>query len=229
MSCKPAILTDMKTRWRGIPGLENKYEVSSDGRIRRRIRIGRESGYQEKSPVLHHTGYLGVVLCNTKYFSVHRLVAQLFLDVRLGNERVSHKNGDRLDNRVENLTIHYRKAPAAKQLSLMPTVLKFWDHVDMSSDCWLWTGKKNGGGYGSIAVDGKTVMAHRYSWVLHREEIPPGLVVMHKCDTPACVNPAHLMIGTYSDNMYDAVRKGRKGGKGKKKNRDTEQKARMLD
>lgn len=77
------------------------------------------------------------------------------------------------------------------------------------SGCWIWTAALNRGGYGKVKVDGKDNTAHRWSWVLHNGPIPNGLNVCHICDVRACVNPAHLWLGTHKDNNDDKIRKGR--------------------
>lgn len=74
------------------------------------------------------------------------------------------------------------------------------------SGCWLWV--KYGVLYGYMYFRGVQTGAHRVSWVLHNGEIPPGLVVRHKCDTPRCVNPSHLELGTVKDNAEDMVKRG---------------------
>jgi hypothetical protein len=80
------------------------------------------------------------------------------------------------------------------------------------SGCWLWLASCNRRGYGQFMMTTPSVrpqLAHRVSWRLYRGEIPDGKHVLHKCDTPSCVNPDHLFIGTDFENVHDMIRKGR--------------------
>lgn len=80
------------------------------------------------------------------------------------------------------------------------------------SGCWLWIGAVRGDdNYGAMRVNGKTVGAHRVSYILHKGEIPKGAQVLHKCDVRYCVNPDHLFIGTQKDNIRDMLNKNRNG------------------
>ena len=78
-----------------------------------------------------------------------------------------------------------------------------------NTGCWLWSAAGGGQHYGLFHFRGKTIGAHRASWIFHKGEIPNGLYVLHKCDTRPCVNPDHLFLGTPKDNMQDCVKKGR--------------------
>jgi len=86
---------------------------------------------------------------------------------------------------------------------------RFWSRVNKTDACWLWTGYRDPNGYGSLGVDCKNRLAHRFSFELHNGAIPAGLFICHKCDVPSCVNPNHLFAGTQKENMMDCSRKGR--------------------
>lgn len=85
----------------------------------------------------------------------------------------------------------------------------FYKKVDKTTTCWLWTGSRNHNGYGTFKVGDRTMLAHRYSFLLHNGHLPDNLCVCHRCDTPRCVNPEHLFLGTNKDNSLDCVRKQR--------------------
>lgn len=83
-----------------------------------------------------------------------------------------------------------------------------------NTGCHLWFLGLAHYGYGKIGIRDqngkpKTVTAHRLSWELENGPVPAGMVVMHKCDVPACINLAHLRLGTQADNLADMWIKGR--------------------
>jgi hypothetical protein len=80
--------------------------------------------------------------------------------------------------------------------------------------CWLWTAAKVRDGYGLFSLSGKDMSAHRASWLIHRGEIPDGGLVLHHCDTPSCVRPDHLFLGSHSTNAIDREWKRRGGQRG---------------
>jgi hypothetical protein len=87
----------------------------------------------------------------------------------------------------------------------------FWNFADVKSDdiCWPWIGPVTSNGYGQShwksAPDPK---AHRSAYILRKGLIPCGYVIRHTCDNKICVNPNHLVVGTYSDNAWDASDRG---------------------
>jgi len=96
-----------------------------------------------------------------------------------------------------------------------PITERFWEKVDKRDpdQCWPWKGGHTATGRGVLRaspIHGKEkIVATHVSWELHYGPMPDGVYVLHKCDNPACVNPAHLWLGTQSDNMTDMYSKGR--------------------
>ena len=82
--------------------------------------------------------------------------------------------------------------------------------LDKTGDCWLWTGSKDGSGYGLIGVaTSRAKRTHIVAWELANGPVPDGMCICHHCDTPACCNPAHLFLGSKAVNNRDRADKGR--------------------
>jgi len=79
--------------------------------------------------------------------------------------------------------------------------------------CWNWQKYTSTKGYGMVRVGGELWHAHRASYSIFKGPIPPGKVVLHSCDNPACANPYHLRVGTQKDNILDMHRKGRQANR----------------
>ena len=85
-----------------------------------------------------------------------------------------------------------------------PYVEKFWQKVDKSGDCWLWTASTRGNGYGQATVaPGKQGYAHRFSYEITNGPIPAGFVIDHKCHNVLCVKPGHLQAVSQGENQQN--------------------------
>ncbi|CAN5814747.1 HNH endonuclease [soil metagenome] len=93
-----------------------------------------------------------------------------------------------------------------------PAILaRFWKKVAVVHDetsCWLWTGATQNG-YGVLNIEKQLIRSNRFVYSLIFGDIPAGMFVCHRCDVRGCCRPSHLFLGTNTDNMRDAVQKGR--------------------
>ena len=77
-------------------------------------------------------------------------------------------------------------------------------NMELQDDgCLLWSGAKNGNGYGSIWFDVKYHSVHRVAYMIMNGDLSSDDVVCHICDTPLCINPDHLYAGTTKTNAMD--------------------------
>jgi len=106
-----------------------------------------------------------------------------------------------------------------------PKSLQFmaWRRIRVNADvrlteqiCWLWNGAKNWAGYGRLKFERSYFLAHRLAYAATKGVVPKGMRVLHRCDTPACVNPDHLFLGSQADNVRDMCSKGRHWGTSRK-------------
>ena len=92
------------------------------------------------------------------------------------------------------------------------TVDRFWSKVIppiIEDGCWNWSAGTDKNGYGYFTINGNTFRAHRFSYEYFYGQITTGLLVLHSCDNPSCVNPNHLSEGTILDNAKDRIERGR--------------------
>jgi hypothetical protein len=86
----------------------------------------------------------------------------------------------------------------------------FLKKIKKTNKCWLWLGCTDKDGYGVFGIGGKNYRAHRVSYFIFNEsEIQKGVLALHTCDNPSCVNPKHIVPGTSRDNVIDMIKKGR--------------------
>lgn len=90
-----------------------------------------------------------------------------------------------------------------------PILKRFWSKVLKSNECWLWQGRPDGDGYGRFYIGPSVILAHRFSAMISKPDFTDYVCALHRCDTPLCVRPSHLFLGTQAENVQDMVAKGR--------------------
>ena len=122
---------------------------------------------------------------------------------------------DKLERDITNDTTQAQPEGGGSVKFDTATRRRFWAKVAVNGRdaCWLWRGGVYLNSamvpYGRMWLHGRTVGSHRIAWTFANGAIPDGMMIMHRCDTPLCVNPRHLFIGTHQDNMQDMEAKGR--------------------
>ncbi len=112
---------------------------------------------------------------------------------------------------------HFPRPGRRQHITADDLTRDFWEHVDRSGECWVWTGSRTKQGYGTFSrqivtpTGNITIYAHRFSYELHKGLLRKGQVVKHAYDHPWCVNPDHLSAGSQSENTQEKLRKGRAG------------------
>lgn len=84
--------------------------------------------------------------------------------------------------------------------------------IESKGSCWEWQGAHTDYGHGVISVGGRRgrmERVHRVSYTIFKGNIPDGAVIRHTCDNPACINPRHLIPGSYYENNHDCLDRGR--------------------
>jgi HNH endonuclease len=98
----------------------------------------------------------------------------------------------------------------------MDPAARFWSYVDRRgpNDCWNWKRGVTKAGYPVFMAEGRrNTYTHRWAWEFTTgEQLPPEVLVLHRCDNKRCCNPAHLLKGNYALNNRDACQKQRRGG-----------------
>jgi hypothetical protein len=134
--------------------------------------------------------------------------------VNLTQIKAASEGAELRDDEVQGLQFRVRggNRPNRLEKTLRERFDDKWE-PELNTGCWLWTGADSRLGYGRMRLpvpEARTVNATHVAWMVYRGPIPDGVVLCHRCDTPQCVNPDHLFLGTLSENIMDSINKGRR-------------------
>lgn len=132
------------------------------------------------------------------------------LSLQIGSKQIHSRVQPICKNKLCVNPSHLVRQPAKLKKVKLTTEERFWSKVYKTEDCWIWTAALGRKGYGLFRAGGKLIRATHYSWELFAgRPVPKGILICHTCDHPWCVNPAHLFLGTNTDNARDREQKGR--------------------
>lgn len=149
----------------------------------------------------------GLVWLADRFRAIDFLRSCDFLASKIGLE----EDGNPRPALTNNVRQHVM-ADRLSKLRLESVQARFWEKVDVrgADECWHWKASRNRLGYGRFKYASyRGVSAHRASLIIHTDADHETLCVLHSCDTPSCVNPAHLRWGTQMDNTRDKIERGR--------------------
>lgn len=122
--------------------------------------------------------------------------------------KTNHSNG-----RIKGVPMKFIRGHYGRGLMKIPDDVRFWSKVDKSAGpdaCWPYTEYINENGYGQFYINRRQIIASRAAFMFANNCAIDGLVIRHECDNPICCNPAHLVLGTQTENMADMDAKGRR-------------------
>lgn len=142
---------------------------------------------------------------------IRNLYQKCFSQVKEG-EYDGEDNRKSGETKYSEIAFDLSKPSNLNKLLCEETKKRFWEKVDRKGkeECWEWQKDQTDYGYGRMSVDNQVFLANRLSYIINHEEHPGEEFVLHKCDNPPCVNPHHLYLGDYSDNIKDAYERGRR-------------------
>ena len=197
--------------WKWIPGYEEVYAASNMGDVYKMPHVNLKSNgkTENRKGFFVDANFInGALMVNLhksgrgqRSYRLGVLIAKTFIPNPSKFRYTTHLNGNIYDVTASNLQWSWGYYGTPED--------RFWKSVCKTDTCWNWTGHKNKCGYGKITIDNTPALTHRYSYELHKGEIPAGLMICHACDNPSCVNPEHLYAGTHQDNARDMVVRNR--------------------